>query len=106
MENLYHTYTYDRIPFGVNWCGPEMIGLNAKVAHYAIAGEGGRAVDVYCSATPLRTYRIQVLAVENVEGEILPGYVLRTGPGAGELAAKISKAIAEGVLELSPAGAF
>ena len=92
FDELYGVRTSERTMFGQHWCGPDRFphGEKVLVARYLAVPEGdGSSVDVYVEAMPARFYTVRA-----------GGFELTFGSGQGELAAKVAKMLATGMLTI------
>ncbi len=108
MDFLFEAQDRDRTPFGDKWAGPSAFEPweETLVATFDTrAGGDGQTVQVFCTATPARFYKLKVLPGENSVGTPQGAYEINTGSGQAELAVKVAEAISKGMLGFEPANA-
>lgn len=103
LDFAYTVSAEEREHFGAAWSGPDKFPhqQSVQIASY-LAIQGGHNVIVMCAAYPARFYKIMAQPHVNWDGRILPGFVMETGSGQGELAAKMALALSQGMLTMSP----
>lgn len=106
LDMLYTTRGEEKAAFGENWCGPKQLEhcKDTLVAKYpkSPSGGDGQSTEVYCYAAPARFYVIRAKAEPSSINEPQSAFEVTTGSGCEEMAARIAKGIAEGMLGFAP----
>lgn len=105
FDKLYLTRSDDRAPWGRGWCGPDKFegGVDTLIARIAKPPESdGQSVEVYCCAFPTRFLHLVVAPDPDRLGNPQPGCEIELGSGMTQLAVDLAKAIACGMLAVTP----